>query len=743
MNSLKCLGDCDTRAQLCVVRIAAASLLFVSLLLAAGCETSPARTQSAGALPKQAASSTPPSTTPTESTRSATQRPIVVQGAGVFVRSPQIPQARKLPTANGFQLNFVNTDIKTVVTAVLTQGLGRPVVFDPGVSGTMSLQADQPLSASQVMASLELALRPMGFVLVNVSGVFHVIPAKDAIHEIDRIGMSGSLQAGFGVYIVPLKFVSAEEMAALVRPFASEGGIVHVDSARDLLILSGTDQEITTLTGVIRMFDVNWLAGMSFALYPVQYTSPGTLGDELSKVFSGPNSPISGMVRFVPLKSLNSLLVVTPQPKYLSLVGSWIKRFDIASITPGRRLYIYDVQNGRASDLALSLEEIFSLPLTSTGGSQRSSGELSPSAAQSASAPMGFGGSGNSTGLGSSTAIQGIPTESSSGPPNAFGGAAFAGSAGGNQETASSLIAGGPASESSTSLRIVPDSDNNSILIYATASDFRMIKAALEKLDVLPLEVVIDASIAEVTLNDQLQYGLNFSYQSSHGPITLSDSSSGSITQQFPGLSFLYSGGTKISAVLNALESITNVRVLSSPKLAVLNNHDAELEVGDEVPIVTQTSVSTVDSNAPIVNSVQMLNTGVILQVAPRANESGQILLDLSQEVSDVVPTTTSNIDSPTVEQREISTTVAVHDGDTIVLGGLIQDSKSVTRSGVPYLRRLPVIGNLFGSTNNTDTRTELIVLLTPHVVRSPRQTNAVMEDLREQFGELRSLMPK
>jgi general secretion pathway protein D len=133
----------------------------------------------------------------------------------------------------------------------------------------------------------------------------------------------------------------------------------------------------------------------------------------------------------------------------------------------------------------------------------------------------------------------------------------------------------------------------------------------------------------------------------------------------------------------------------------------------------------------------------VILQVAPRANESGQILLDLSQEVSDVVPTTTSTIDSPTVEQREISTTVAVHDGDTIVLGGLIQDSKSVTRSGIPYLRRLPVIGNLFGSTNNTDTRTELIVLLTPHVVRSPRQMNAVMEDLREQFGELRSLMPK
>jgi general secretion pathway protein D len=191
---------------------------------------------------------------------------------------------------------------------------------------------------------------------------------------------------------------------------------------------------------------------------------------------------------------------------------------------------------------------------------------------------------------------------------------------------------------------------------------------------VLPIQVLIEASIAEVTLTDQLQYGLQWSDQTQHGPLVFSEASSGAISQQFPGLSFLYSGGVGIQAVLNSLQTLTDVRVISAPKLVVLNNHDADLEVGDQVPITVQSSVSTNDPSAPIVNSVQMQDTGVILHVTPRDNKSGQIILDVSQEVSNVVPTTTSTINSPTIQQRKISTTVAIHDGDTVALGGLISD---------------------------------------------------------------------
>lgn len=662
----------------------------------------------------------------------------IEQGTGAFIRMSRHKRAHRGSGTSGFELNFVNTDIKTVVNSVLTQALGLPVIIDPGVSGALTLESDQPLTAQQAMASLEFALRSEGLVLVRISGVFHVMPSKRAIRRVNQISLTDHIRSGFGVYIVPLKYVSARNMASIIKPFVPKDDLVRADSARNLLELSGTDQEIRSLTHMIRMFDVNWLSGMSFALFPVKYTTPKTLADELSRIFSGPNTPIAGLIRVVPLKSINSILVVTPQAKYLHFIKSWIARLDVGSLTPGRRLYVYDVQNGRALVLARSLERIFSLPLTSDSSSLRSGGDSTQFTNSR------FSGMGNSMGLMPSNPTQEGSQSPESTMPETSGGASL----GAFQSRIATRPRNTPhsealASRSSNGLKIVPDSDNNSLLIYATANEFQMIRSALRQLDVLPLEVVINASIAEVTLNDGLQYGLNFSYLTSHGPVTLSDTSSGSIAQKFPGLSFLYSGGTNIAAVLNALESITKVRVLSSPKLVVLNNHQAELEVGDEVPIVTQTSVSTVSANAPIVNSVQMLNTGVILQVIPRANESGQVLLKISQEVSDVVPTTTSNIDSPTVEQRQISTTVAVHNGDTIVLGGLIQDSKSVARSGIPYLRRLPVIGNLFGSTNNNDTRTELIVLLTPHVVHSAVQVDSVMGNLKKQFGELRRKMPK
>jgi len=291
-------------------------------------------------------------------------------------------------------------------------------------------------------------------------------------------------------------------------------------------------------------------------------------------------------------------------------------------------------------------------------------------------------------------------------------------------------------------MKVVPNEESNSLLIFATADEYSLIEKALKRLDVEPIQVLIEASLAEVTLNDELRFGLQWAYESGRGPVTLSSSSSGSIGQQFPGFSYLYTGSKSIQAVLNSLETLTDVNVISSPKLLVLNNHEAQLQVGDQVPVVTQSSVSTVGNNSPIVNSVQMFDTGVILRVTPRVNKNGLVLLDIAQEVSDVVPTTSSNIDSPTIQQRKLSSSVAVHDGETIAMGGLIRDSHSKTRGGVPLLRRIPLLGNLFGSTDNTHNRTELVVLLTPRVIRSRTEATGVMNELREEFRALRKSLP-
>jgi len=291
-------------------------------------------------------------------------------------------------------------------------------------------------------------------------------------------------------------------------------------------------------------------------------------------------------------------------------------------------------------------------------------------------------------------------------------------------------------------LKIVPNPENNAVLVYATPNEFTVIEAALKRLDVVPIQVMIEASLAEVTLTDDIKYGLQWAYQGGNGPLVLSEASNGSINPAFPGFSYLYTGATDIRAVLNAIENITDVKVLSSPKLLVLNNREAELQIGDQVPITVQSAISTVGETAPIVNSVQLRDTGVILRITPRANKSGMVLLDVAQEVSDVVPTTTSNIDSPTIQQRRIASTIAVRNGETIALGGLIRDSKSKSRGGIPYLRKIPIIGDLFGSTGRNNRRTELIVLITPRVLRSQQESQEMMDDLRNQFRSLQKIVP-
>jgi general secretion pathway protein D len=297
-------------------------------------------------------------------------------------------------------------------------------------------------------------------------------------------------------------------------------------------------------------------------------------------------------------------------------------------------------------------------------------------------------------------------------------------------------------SEPGGQIRIIADEPNNALFILATPQDFRDINAALDRLDVEPLQVLIEATIAEVSLNDKLKYGVQWFFENGDQSIGLAEVASGIPTAMFPSFNYVFAG-SNAKVVLSALDEITHVNVISSPQLMVLDNHSALLQVGDEVPIITQSAVSVADPAAPIVNSVQFRDTGVILNVTPRANSSGGVELDIEQEVSDVVPTTTSTIDSPTIQQRKIKSTVAVHDGETIALGGLIRDRQSQGKRGVPGLSDIPVVGALFGTKTNMSDRTELLILITPHVVRNPAEASAVTDELRKRVQSLLPLSDK
>ena len=656
-----------------------------------------------------------PQPSPTEQAQAPPPRePVIVEGTGRMLGTPGSQRTSVPPAAgDGYQLTFVDTEISSVVASVIGDGLGLPYVVDPQVKGVMTLQAARPLSRDEVLPALEAALNVYGAALINVGGVYQVVAIKDAPRRVGGLRGPGQGGVGFAVQIVPLRFASATDMQKVLRPFAPDGGILHIDEGRNLLMLAGTSRELAVMKDVVATFDVDWLAGMSFALYPVEYVDAKTITGELATIFADPRSPIGNVVRLVPLSRLNSVMVVTHEPSYLKQVEDWIKRLDIGATTPGRRIYVYDVQNGKADDLAESLSRILSINYEASAF-QPESRSLRPFSNQGSG-----GGSYRSQMQGSGT-VQPEAAEPSRPPPVGNG-------------------SGGEPGE----LKIVPNTENNALLIYATPNEFSVIETALRRLDVTPIQVLIEASLAEVSLTDDMRYGVQWAFQGGDGPVTLSEANNGGINARFPGFSYLFTGRTDIRAVLSALETVTNVNVLSSPKLLVLNNREAELQIGDQVPIITQSAVSTNDNDSPIVNSVQLRDTGVILRITPRVNRSGLVLLDIAQEISDVVPTTTSNIDSPTIQQRRIASSVAVRNGETIALGGLIRDSKTRGRSGVPIASKIPLIGGLFGSTNNNNRRTELIVLITPRVVRSQQESEDLMDELHEQFRGLRKALPE
>ncbi len=719
-----------------IERLAAVVLAALTL---SGCLAPPLRVPAPGHADRSSDGSNPSSAIPaTEASdasaaaaaaAAATRANVLFAGTGQLTANANAETAA--PTAppgteNGIQLAFADVDISQVVGSVVGEALGLNYAVDPSVKGTMSLRSSRPLSTEELLPALESALRIQDLALVKVKDTYHVVPLKDAPRRVTSINPPADRnQPGFAIEIVPLQFTSAIEMEKVLQPFAPPGGVMKADEARSLLILAGTSQELATMLDVVKTFDVDWLAGMSFGFFNLNYVDAKTVESELSAIFADPKSPLAGVVRLVPLARLNTMLVITSQPKYLQSVETWIKRLDIGGTSAGRRIYVYDVQNARAEDLARSLTHILSLP----GADDSTSASRSYSTTSGASQFGAGGGSGLGLTAGSRAASQGFGSNSdpatSSGVGGQLGTAAAAAGSNGYQNS----------SGKSGDLRIVANNDSNSLMILASPAEFSVIEAALQRLDAPSRQVLIEASLAEVTLTDELRYGVQWSFNGKNGPVTLSDN--GKISQSFPGLSFLFTGSTNISAVLNALEAVTKVRVISSPKLVTLNNHEAQLQVGDQVPVTTQSSVSTSTTDAPIVNSVAMRDTGVILQVTPRVNKNGLVQMDISQELSNSIPTTTSNIDSPTIQERKFSTTVVVKNGDTIALGGLITDSVTKSRSGVPYLSRIPLLGGLFRDTDDTKTRTELILLITPRVMRDDAEFQDVMDDLRNEFQSL------
>ncbi len=650
----------------------------------------------------------------------------VFRGTGVLTRRLATDPLNVTIQDNGeVTLNFANADIREVVDVVLGETLGVSYIIDPKVQGQITARTSRPLSRKAVIPALENILALNGAALTLDGGIYKVVTLQQAANALTRPIVAPTrrdLARGYGIHVIPLRFASAQATADILKPFVAPGRVLRVDPARNLLIFAGTGTEAADVMDMVTVFDVDWMAGMSFALFPVQVADAKDLVADLETVFLEGDSPLKGVVRFVPIERLNAVLAISTQPAYLDRAQTWIDRLDRGAEGAGRRIFVYHVQNSRAADLAEVLGRIFETEISerrATPPPELAPGlspvtiapepapRRAPAEGEAAAAPAGA----------QPAPVRPAPVRAASVPRR-------------NDLGAIAAI------EESGNIRIIADEKNNALVILSTAAEYRMIEATLRRLDITPLQVLIEVTIAEVTLNDNLRYGLQWFFESGDSSITFSTLSSGLVESAFPGFSYFFNGADARVA-LNLLTEITDVRVISSPQLMVLDNQSARLQVGDQVPIATQSAVSITDPDAPIVNSIQFRDTGVILEVTPRVNASGLVVLDIFQEVSTVEETITSDIDSPTIRQRSIESTVAVQSGDTVALGGLIQDKNEDAISGIPLLSSIPILGNLFKTTAVVTNRTELLVLITPRVVRNRREALEVTEELRRRLSTL------
>ncbi|MGR9086970.1 MAG: type II secretion system secretin GspD [Gammaproteobacteria bacterium] len=620
--------------------------------------------------------------------------------------------------AGSYSLNFDDADLGEVAKVILGDILGQNYILSPKVAGKVTLQTTKALSRNELLPTLERVLRVNNAALIKEGSIYHIEPASEAVFKAGVGSGNGTGPSGHQTRVIPIRYVSVSDLVEVIKPLVQEKGIVSVDTTHNALVATGSDDELSRIMDLVDTFDIDILRGRSFGLFPLNHVAPEDLIKELEEVFSTQGKDGGGFFRFLAIDRLNAVLAITHQSRYLSMIENWVLRLDRASSASGGGVNVYKVQNMDAVELADTLNSIFT-------GAQKQSKSAKVAPGQTAA---------TITNKQSSTSGRKTTARSGTGAQT------------------------GDASVSNVGeVRIIADQANNSIVTVATPQEYAVILPIIKQLDVLPLQVLIDATIVEVNLVDDLQYGIQWFLSNGNDAIANNPSSSlatlrdaaesAALAAATGGFSAIYSSGS-VKALLRAQSSLDNINVISSPSLMVLNNQQAKINVGDQVPIQTSTLTNAVASGTGTgtglaqAAQIQYLDTGVTLEVTPRVNANGMVIMEIKQIVSDPKTTTTGVTTSPTISKREIQSFVAVVDGETIVLGGLIKNNNTSNRNGIPWLHELPWIGPLFGATQKNNTKSELVVLITPRVVKSKQDSRVISDEFKRKLTGIYEIEP-
>lgn len=666
--------------------------------------------------------------------------------------------------AASYRLNFENADIREVVQAVLGETLRLNYTMTEDVSGKVTVSSPRAMTAKELLGALESSLNANGFSMTKSASGYRISPTSIGGGVVDT---AFATQPSYGVSVVPLRHVSAATMGKLVAGFVTENDGLRVDTARNAMVLRGTGARRQEAVDAIMSFDADWMQNQAVGIYEVRQATPDAVVQEMNRVFDADikSGQAGGVIQFKPIGRLRAVMVVTKNPTLLKRAETWIKRLDRDTASGSENVFVYKARYRDAKELARIVTSLFRAGGDGGGGSRASTGQRSATTGQSAFG-SGASGSGSSFGSGDSSsssssgsAFSSTSSASRSGSQqgasggtrqSAFGNPAFDGQDSSGASGSESSSGGGDSIDLTTqaqgdksNILVSADPANNAVVVYADGYTYQKVLAALRQLDSAPLQVAIQATIAEVTLTDEMRQGVEYFVKSKtlglgqdNGSVSLFSTAANVLGKNTPGFNVLLGSNASPEVVISALDAVTDVEVLSSPSLIVAENQPANFQVGDQVPVQTQSATSLQGANPDnlaVLQSVEYKDTGVILNVIPRIGQNGAVTMQIEQEIS-AVASRTANTLTPTISRRRVASNVSVTSGQTVLLAGLISKRDERNKSGLPILGDLPGVGGLFSTRGQSKTRTELVVFIKPDVIRSGEDAKSVADEFRSRL---------
>jgi general secretion pathway protein D len=627
-----------------------------------------------------------------------------------------VPTAAAPRGDNTVSLNYEQADLRLVLEE-LAAALDISLVIDPSISNVVSVRTAQarPLTREDVWPLMQLLSRDAGVVLERAGNVYNArrqqtnLPA--AITTPDTTALNSAARM---TQVTPLTYISPAAAMEALAPLLEPDGSVRRLTNNTTLAITGAESQLERANQLLTLIDADPFVNQGIRLYPLNNASAAEVAEELTEILLLIEGP-SPAYQVKGIERINALLITAPATRGFDEILRWVRILDADSQDQVEQLFHYQVKNLNAVELAETLSDVFEIDnderdrLNAVNNQARA--DAADNSAATAIAPVNNQ-NGNSAAF---TAVPAIATPS----------------AGSASSAASSAVS------ANLVVKIVADESTNSLLIRSTARDYRQLLTTINQLDVVPLQVMINAVIAQITLTEATKFGVDWSRvaaNSSLDPISTSTSTSFLPAADLGGVLFsktFIDGAAQIDATLEAISTNNEVRLLARPSLTVTNNQEGEIQIGSQVPVQQGESIGT---GGFATTNIQYRDTGIVLTITPQINKDGVVNLVIRQELSSVDSSAPGVNNNPVFNNQEINTTVVVRNGENVVLGGLIQTDNEDLNTGVPGLTNIPVLGRLFSYRQNNQERRELFIVLRPEIINLNEESTLRYGDILERF---------